>query len=857
MSYLNPYDFGRPVKDPSIFAGRKEELSEIEYYLDLSFQPIPIYYNLAVIGKRAVGKTSVLNMIQHIAENKDCLCIKLALNEGIVSNEILLFKELFDHLITEAAEKGVYDGLTGKSYQLFRKVIDSLDAEIRLPLLFSNAYIGFKKGKKTSYSQKVLMHDFTEIYKEVSKHDLKTIVVMLDECDLLANNRSLLQIFRNIFTDIEGYILVFCGTDKMFPDMNEVFSPLPRSFKRISIDHFKSVDETKECILNPLDEHEKKLVSRSSINEIHTITNGNPYEVKLLSHFMYKNYIENRLDKIVLDVNVLDSVLVELDRLRKSGHHDVANKIRSIWQIESIKAILSVLEYPDMSKRNLARLLTLDNIESIDFNEITEKNNFHHLILSDLIDRSILVEQDNVVSFGGDEFDIMYLKHYALSKGVEKIQFGMKGHPVHNIQNKLTEIMLRDVEEYQLDVRFDQEKTDIGESKPQELLYGARVKPKPEQAGKWTTVIEFSIKEINEKFYSNSPNSFRFRVINNLTGSGYLMQVVFTDDKGPELLREKIQDYKTKLSILGIDFILTDEIDYNIQGVGLVRKGEYDSAQIKFDQGLALNPDFELLWANKGRAFFESKQYEDALSCFKKWSDIRSGSAHPLERIGASLIHLGKMDEAIESLEKAVKVMPEYGVAWENLGRAQYFTEKFADSIQSMSKVIALRPDYFVPYLFSGICHLALDRQTESLEMLEKALVLKPNDPEILLYKSTVFLNLRQYEEAVMILDEILSIFPNDLSLLNMKSTALSKQGKNKEAIELCNRILKLDPNFAVAYFNRGCYNALLGNKELMLSDLKKAIELDELYVEMAKKDADFDVYWNDSDFKGILNEAS
>ena len=67
--------------------------------------------------------------------------------------------------------------------------------------------------------------------------------------------------------------------------------------------------------------------------------------------------------------------------------------------------------------------------------------------------------------------------------------------------------------------------------------------------------------------------------------------------------------------------------------------------------------------------------------------------------------------------------------------------------------------------------------------------------------------------------------------------------------------MLKLDPNFAIAYFNRSCYNALLGNKELMLSDLDKAVKLDDIYIERAKNDSDFDAFRNDTDFIALLNK--
>jgi len=61
----NPYDFINPIKDPDLFAGRHEELRDIEYYLELSRSEKPKYFHIALVGPRSVGKTSLLNMIEH------------------------------------------------------------------------------------------------------------------------------------------------------------------------------------------------------------------------------------------------------------------------------------------------------------------------------------------------------------------------------------------------------------------------------------------------------------------------------------------------------------------------------------------------------------------------------------------------------------------------------------------------------------------------------------------------------------------------------------------------------------------------------------------------------------------------
>jgi len=161
--YTNPYDFGKPVREAKLFAGRQKELEEIDYYLELSKSDRPIYHNLALIGPRSVGKTSLLNMIEHMAKKKGLLAVKLSLDEEISTDEVRFFKEIFDNLVTKGARKGMYGGIRGKTYKLFRKAIDLLDIDARLPFLFGTAYIGLKKGTKTTLSQQVLIHDLTSV----------------------------------------------------------------------------------------------------------------------------------------------------------------------------------------------------------------------------------------------------------------------------------------------------------------------------------------------------------------------------------------------------------------------------------------------------------------------------------------------------------------------------------------------------------------------------------------------------------------------------------------------------------------------------------------------------------------------
>ena len=62
-------------------------------------------------------------------------------------------------------------------------------------------------------------------FEEAKKHEIPTIVLLLDECDLLAQNETLLQKIRNAFMEVEGYILAFSGTEKNVPGSERCVFP--------------------------------------------------------------------------------------------------------------------------------------------------------------------------------------------------------------------------------------------------------------------------------------------------------------------------------------------------------------------------------------------------------------------------------------------------------------------------------------------------------------------------------------------------------------------------------------------------------------------------------------------------------
>ena len=76
---------------------------------------------------------------------------------------------------------------------------------------------------------------------------------------------------------------------------------------------------------------------------------------------------------------------------------------------------------------------------------------------------------------------------------------------------------------------------------------------------------------------------------------------------------------------------------------------------------------------------------------------------------------------------------------------------------------------------------------------------------------------------------------------------------RHEEAIMKYMKSVELKPDYMQAWYNIACSYSLLNKKVEALQNLKKAIELDSINKEKAKKDEDFKNLWEDEDFKRLV----
>jgi hypothetical protein len=415
----NPYDFANPVNDADLFVGRVSELEEIRYYLDHAGRaPRPI--SLALLGERASGKTSTLNMIDVEATKRGFLAVRIDLDEDDATTQMAFFHKLFDTALSTACEFGTLGGKFGRTYQTYLDIVTAYRVPEDLtfcPFLFPLQYAKAMGGGNISapVSDYNFRKDLLLLRKEVDR----PIVLLFDEGNVLAKSRVHLEKLRNIFMNAPGFMLVLTGTPDLFPVMDEVFSPIVRQFKKIILRGFQKVSETEKCIRAPL---EKVGLSKpdemfdfgpdGDLGEIHELTGGTPYEIQLVCHLMFRRVQSGRAGKMELNLAVLEEVRRELETSQDVSARPILAKVRR-FEKRRLSA-MQVLLWCD-GRATVEQLWIMEyafhGTDRWTRADIEEE-------CGHLINDGVLMDERGVIRFAGDDFDRVYVKYVAREQRV-------------------------------------------------------------------------------------------------------------------------------------------------------------------------------------------------------------------------------------------------------------------------------------------------------------------------------------------------------------------------------------------------------------------------------------------------------
>ena len=98
----NPYDYINEVSNPALFAGRREELAQLEEEVARLAAEHAVVPMIAIVGERRIGKTSISLRLQEICERYRVLALRVSLTDMTASDPWQFWHEIFYGLLSVA-----------------------------------------------------------------------------------------------------------------------------------------------------------------------------------------------------------------------------------------------------------------------------------------------------------------------------------------------------------------------------------------------------------------------------------------------------------------------------------------------------------------------------------------------------------------------------------------------------------------------------------------------------------------------------------------------------------------------------------------------------------------------------------
>jgi tetratricopeptide (TPR) repeat protein len=245
------------------------------------------------------------------------------------------------------------------------------------------------------------------------------------------------------------------------------------------------------------------------------------------------------------------------------------------------------------------------------------------------------------------------------------------------------------------------------------------------------------------------------------------------------------------------------------------------------DRALAIDPNCEAAWNNKGVALSNLGRNEEAVAAYDRALAIDPNYTDAWNNKGAELSDLGRKEEAVAAYDHVLAIDPNDVMVWRSKGNALLALGRREEAVAAYDRALALDPNDVMVWCSKSTALLNLGRGEEALTAGDHALAIDPNYTDAWNNKGAALLNLGRGEEAVMAYDRALVIDPNYVVTLYIKGIALNVLGRNAEAVAAYDRALAIDPNYVMAWYNKGIALNVLGRNVEAVAAYDRALIID------------------------------
>ena len=243
--------------------------------------------------------------------------------------------------------------------------------------------------------------------------------------------------------------------------------------------------------------------------------------------------------------------------------------------------------------------------------------------------------------------------------------------------------------------------------------------------------------------------------------------------------------------------------NYLSYGSVYFQRGYYDQAQSSFELALRDDPSSAEALYGLGSVFLKKDKRAEARQSFE--SAVKLPASYPdtlpnaWNNLGLIAAQEGRMTEATQNFQQALRLNPENVVALENLGNA-YRQQRLWDQAEAaFERALAVNPESPEANYGLAMVYAAIDDTQKTYEYLQKALQLRPDYGEALNNLGVLYMRTRHRDQAVATLQKCMRAAPAfDQCYLNL-ARIYSLEGNRPQARTVLLQLLKQHPGHAQA----------------------------------------------------------
>jgi tetratricopeptide (TPR) repeat protein len=129
---------------------------------------------------------------------------------------------------------------------------------------------------------------------------------------------------------------------------------------------------------------------------------------------------------------------------------------------------------------------------------------------------------------------------------------------------------------------------------------------------------------------------------------------------------------------------------------------------------------------------------------------LKSRDAEVYNNRGFAYCEIGQYDQAISDFSKAIEINPRLAPAYNNRGAAYLYTAQYDQAVSDLSKALEIDPRLAHAYNNRGWAYIKMEQYDEAVSDFNKTIEIDPRLAEVYFYRAIVYSLLEEYDKALL-----------------------------------------------------------------------------------------------------------